>query len=308
MFRSIRRRRRAVSPALPVPVALAASAALAAALVLPSAVTAQGAAARAAEPTPGSSQGGSPGPSAPAGYRVTTGLPAKISVDKKTGNTSLNATIRNGEAKELGSVRLKVVGFEGMQIKAVEGCSPIPAGELPEGSNSGFSCTVDKLGAGQSRDYRVTARFDLGKTGRICLPVTLGDTKTLLWQQGPVHFGTTDTSSDAPDTPLLLGTKNVPSGGAATPGGGAASAPTAAGKSGGTGGGTVSSAPSAGKGKEAGPARSTGGAAPSTSESPGELPRTGSPSALPLAGALAGALLLAGAIGIWATRRQGRRH
>lgn len=301
MFRSIRRRRGAVSAALPVPVALAASAALAAALVLPSAASA-------AEPTPGSGQGGSPGPSAPAGYKVTTGLPARISVDKKTGNTSLSATIRNGEAKELGSVRLKVVGFDGMQIKAVEGCSPIPAGELPEGSNSGFSCAVDKLGAGQSRDYRVTARFDLGKTGRICLPVTLGDTKTLLWQQGPVHFGTTDTSSDAPDTPLLLGTKNVPSGGAATPSGGTASAPTAAGKSGGTGGGTVSSSPSTGKGKEAGPARSTGGATPSTSESPAELPRTGSPSALPLAGALAGTLLLAGAVGIWATRGRSRRH
>ncbi|UQI43667.1 hypothetical protein M1P56_04470 [Streptomyces sp. HU2014] len=297
-----------MSPALPVTVALAASASLAAALLVPSVAVASQSA---AEPTPGSGQGGSPGPSVPAGYKVTTGLPGKITVDKKTGNTSLNATIRNGEAKELGAVRLKVVGFEGMQIKAVEGCSAIPAGELPEGSNSGFSCAVDKLAAGQSREYRVTARFDLGKTGRICLPVTLGDTKTLLWQQGPVHFGTTDTSSDAPDTPLLLGTKNVPSGGAATPSGGTASAPTAAGKSGGPSGGTVSASPSTGTGKdgkEAAPSRSAGGAAPSTSESPAELPRTGSPSALPLAGALAGALLVAGAVGIWVTTRRRGRH
>ncbi|MFE0046933.1 hypothetical protein [Streptomyces albireticuli] len=297
-------------PALPVPVALAASASLAAALLLPSVAAAQGA----AEPTPGSGQGGSPGPSVPSGYKVTTGLPAKISVDKKTGNTSLNATVRNGEAKELGAVRLKVVGFEGMQITSVEGCSRIPSGELPEGSNSGFSCAVDKLGAGRSREYRVTARFDLGKTGRICLPVTLGDTKTLLWQQGPVHFGTTDTSSDAPDTPLLLGTKNVPSGGAATPGGGTASAPPTAGKSGGPGGGTVSASPTTGKGedgrkgKDTAPTRSADGAAPATSESPGELPRTGSPSALPLAGALAGALLAAGAAGIWVTTRRRGRH
>ncbi|QSY47580.1 hypothetical protein [Streptomyces griseocarneus] len=174
--------------------------------------------ARADEPTPGSSQGGSPAASAPAGYQVSTELPGRITVNKKTGNTSLTATVHNGGTKEVSGLKLKVVGFQGMRITSVEGCTAIPTGQLPSDSNSGFVCTVDKLAAGRSHGYRVAATFDLGKTGQICLPVTLGDGKTLLWQQGPVHFGTTDTSSDAPDTPLLLGTKNVPSGSAATPG------------------------------------------------------------------------------------------
>ncbi|MFH8979707.1 hypothetical protein [Streptomyces varsoviensis] len=164
----------------------------------------------AAEPSPGSSAGGSPGASAPAGYKVSTELPAKISVDRESGKTTLSAQVTNEGAKDTGAIRLSVVGFEGMRINAVKGCTAIPTAQLPPGSNSGFACAIDKLAAGKSRDYQVDASFDLNRTGQICLPVTLGNTKTLLWQQGPVQFGTTDTSSDAPDTPLLLGTRNVP--------------------------------------------------------------------------------------------------
>ncbi|MFI9200330.1 hypothetical protein [Streptomyces sp. NPDC053048] len=280
------------------------------------------------EPAPGSSQGGSPAASAPAGYKVSTQLPKKISVDKKTGNTSLTATVRNGEAKEIGAIKLKVVGFEGLRITAVEGCTAIPTGQLPPGSNSGYTCAVDKLAAGQSRTYRVSAAFDLRKAGQVCLPVTLGDTKTLLWQQGPVHFGTTDTSSDAPDTPLLLGTKNVPSGSAATPGGATPS----------SGGGTASPSGSPSTAPTAAPSRTTGGAAPTTgpgrtggpattapspTKSAGkpaatatddydedELARTGaSPTLLILAALVAALLLAAGATGLWLTRRRsGGRH
>ncbi|MEV0265087.1 LPXTG cell wall anchor domain-containing protein [Streptomyces sp. NPDC050617] len=166
----------------------------------------------AAEPSPGSSEGGSPGASAPAGYKITTELPAKISVDKKTGKTALTAKVTNKGAKDTDAIRLSVVGYQGMRIEAVKGCTAIPTAQLPTGSNSGFVCAIDKLATGKSRSYQVDASFDLNKAGQICLPVTLGDTKTLLWQQGPVQFGTTDTSSDAPDTPLLLGTRNVPAG------------------------------------------------------------------------------------------------
>ena len=207
MFRSNQRKRSVVFAAVPV------------VLLVPFG-------AFAAEPTPGSSQGGSPGPSAPADYRIRTELPVKISVNKKSGNTSLTATVRNDGAKETGGIKLSVVGFKGLRITSVEGCSALPTGQLPPGSNSAYACTVDKLAPGQKRTYRVTGTFDLKNVGQICLPVTSGDTKTLLWQQGPVHFGTTDTSSDAPDTPLLLGTKNVPSG-AATPSGAGTSAPPA---------------------------------------------------------------------------------
>ncbi len=166
----------------------------------------------AAEPSPGSSTGGSPGASAPAGSKITTELPAKISVDKKTEKTTLSAKVTNKGTKDTGAIRLSVVGFQGMRINAVKGCTAIPTAQLPPGSNSGFACAIDKLAAGKSRSYSVDASFDLKKAGQICLPVTLGNTKTLLWQQGPVQFGTTDTSSDAPDTPLLLGTRNVPAG------------------------------------------------------------------------------------------------
>ncbi|MBT2386673.1 hypothetical protein [Streptomyces sp. ISL-11] len=261
----------------------------------------------AAEPTPGSGQGGSPGPSAPAGYKVSTALPTKISVNKKSGNTSLTATVRNDGARDTGGIRLSVVGFKGLRITSVEGCSSLPAGQLPPGSNSAFACTIDKLAAGGSRAFKVTGNFDLRNVGQICLPVTLGDTKTLLWQQGPVHFGTTDTSSDAPDTPLLLGTKNVPSGAATSPGAGGTSAPPA---SGGATGGTGAATGAATPGRSAGGGPAASSTAPTTpgKEAPSELPRTGPSSSVVGTGALAAALLAAGAAGIWLTTRRRGRH
>ncbi|MGW1200676.1 hypothetical protein ACWD4B_33255 [Streptomyces sp. NPDC002536] len=264
-----------------------------------------------AEPTPGSSQGGSPGPSAPAGSKVSTELPQRISVNRKSGNTSLTATVRNGGAKETGDVTMDVVGFKGLRVKSVEGCSAIPAGQLPPDANSGFACPVGKLAAGAGRTYRVSADFDLADTGQICLPVTLSGTKTLLWQQGPVHFGTTDPSADAPDTPLLLGTKNVPSGTPSAP----SASPTGAPSDSPSEAPSASAPPSTGGTKAPGPYGSHPGKdvvpshpAPATSDDPGELARTGAPSDLPVAGALGAALLAAGGTGLWlAARRQGRR-
>ena len=82
--------------------------------------------------------------------------------------------------------------------------------DLPAGSNSGFSCPVGNLAAGKSKSYAVGATFDLRKTGKICLPVQTSDGKKTFWQQGPVPFGTTNPSPNAPATPLLLGTDNKP--------------------------------------------------------------------------------------------------
>lgn len=81
---------------------------------------------------------------------------------------------------------------------------------MPEGSNSGFSCAIDNLAAGASRSYAVDASYDLGRAGKICLPVLSEDGKKTYWQQGPVPFGTTNPSPNAPATPLLLGTDNKP--------------------------------------------------------------------------------------------------
>jgi LPXTG-motif cell wall-anchored protein len=103
-----------------------------------------------------------------------------------------------------------VVGFDGLTVKNVQGCSAIEKGKLPEGSNSGFACPIDDLAAGASKSYDVDATFDLSKTGKICLPVQSGDGKKTFWQQGPVPFGTTNPSPNAPATPLLLGTDNQP--------------------------------------------------------------------------------------------------
>ncbi|PHQ50029.1 hypothetical protein BLA24_20680 [Streptomyces cinnamoneus] len=265
-------------------------------------------------------------------------------MNKKSGNTSLTATVHNNEAKETGAVRLKVVGFQGMRITGVEGCTAIPSEQLPAGSNSGYVCAIDKLGAGQSRTYRVSAHFDLGNTGQICLPVTLADGKTLLWQQGPVHFGTTDTSSDAPDTPLLLGTKNVPSGSATpsdsaspsastSPGASASPSGTPSGSgtssaSAGTTPGASSSAspggPGSGPARTAPPSRSPGGKDGPAAGSPGrdrdddfddrddedgdELAHTGgSATFLAAVGAVA-LLLIGGGAGLWAAARRQGRH
>ncbi|MFD3518575.1 LPXTG cell wall anchor domain-containing protein [Streptomyces sp. NPDC058657] len=219
----------------------------------------------AAEPTPGSTQGGTPGPSAPADLKVTTELPAKISVDNKTGKTKIAATVANKGAKASGGITLAVVGFDGLKIDAVPGCTPIPAGKLPKGSRSGFSCTVADLAAGTSKSYAVDATFDLRKKGRICLPVTEGTSGKLLWQQGPVDFGTTTPTPNAPDTPLLLNTVNVP---------------------------LAPDAPSPAPGGTKPPAR------------PGDLPDTGVGTDTTLLGGAGALLLAAGGAGFWWSRRE----
>src|SRR5690606_6746039 len=80
------------------------------------------------------------------------------------------------------------VGFDGLTVKGVKGCSPLPYDRLPEGSNSGFSSAIDNLAAGASRSYAVDASYDLGRAGKICLPVLSEDGKKTYWQQGPVPF------------------------------------------------------------------------------------------------------------------------
>jgi hypothetical protein len=141
---------------------------------------------------------------------LTTLLPGCISVDNSSKETALTATVKNEGSKESGGIRLLVVGFDGMTVKNVQGCSEIAEGDLPEGSNSGFSCAVGNLAAGKSKSYDVDATFDLSKTGKICLPVQTADGSKTFWQQGPVPFGTNNPSPNAPATPLLLGTDNKP--------------------------------------------------------------------------------------------------
>ncbi|MFH8799526.1 hypothetical protein ACH4F6_08015 [Streptomyces sp. NPDC017936] len=165
---------------------------------------------------PGSDKGGKAVDEAPAGVRLSTLLPERISVDNDSQETAITATVKNEGTRESGAVRLLVVGFDGLTVKNVQGCSRIAEEDLPEGSNSGFSCPVGALAAGASTSYDVDATFDLGRTGKICLPVQTSDGSKTFWQQGPVPFGTTNPSPNAPATPLLLGTDNTPVG----PGGG----------------------------------------------------------------------------------------
>ncbi|MCI3269627.1 hypothetical protein [Streptomyces cylindrosporus] len=170
---------------------------------------------------PGSGKGGKVIDEAPAGVKLTTLLPSKISVDNSTQKTAITATVKNDGTKDSGKIQLLVVGFDGLTVKNVQGCSAIDKGNLPEGSNSGFACPIDNLAAGKSKSYAVDATFDLKKTGKICLPVQTGDGKKTYWQQGPVPFGTNNPSPNAPATPLLLGTDNKP----VAPGGGASELP-----------------------------------------------------------------------------------
>ena len=165
---------------------------------------------------PGSGKGGKAVDEAPAGVKLTTLLPSKISVDNGSQKTAITATVKNEGTKDSGKIQLLVVGFDGLTVKSVQGCSQIAESNLPKGSNSGFSCPIDNLAAGKSKSYAVDATYDLKKTGKICLPVTSGDGKKTYWQQGPVPFGTTNPSPNAPATPLLLGTDNKP----VAPGGG----------------------------------------------------------------------------------------
>ncbi|MFS8197167.1 hypothetical protein ACLVWQ_00630 [Streptomyces sp. CWNU-52B] len=215
------------------------------------------------DPGPMSDKGGKVVDEAPAGVKLTTSLPEKINVDNSSQETAITATVKNGGTKDSGAIRMLVVGFDGLTVKAVEGCSKIAEKDLSEGWNSGFTCTIDNLAAGRSKTYAVDATFDVKKEGKICLPVQTTDGKKTFWQQGPVPFGANNPAPNAPTTPLLLGTDNSP----VTPGGDA---------SGDKGGGR------------------TGG---------GELPRTGpADQVLPL-GAAGAALISAGAVGLWWTRR-----
>lgn len=161
---------------------------------------------------PASSKGGKVVDKAPDGVDLTTLLPEKISVDNGSEKTAITATVKNEGTKDSGPIRLLVVGFDGLVVKNVEGCSAIAEKDLPEGSNSGFACPLDNLAAGKSQSYAVDATYDLGKAGKICLPVQTSEGKKTFWQQGPVPFGTTNPSPDAPATPLLLGTDNEPAG------------------------------------------------------------------------------------------------
>ncbi|WP_285511078.1 hypothetical protein [Streptomyces sp. NBRC 14336] len=159
---------------------------------------------------PQSSKGGKAVDEAPAGVELTTTLPEEISVDNASEETAITATVKNEGTKDSGEIRLLVVGFDGLTVTNVQGCSEIAEGDLPEGSNSGFACALDNLAAGDSKSYDVEATYDLSKKGRICLPVQTATGDKTFWQQGPVPFGTTNPSPNAPATPLLLGTDNQP--------------------------------------------------------------------------------------------------
>ncbi|TVZ95161.1 LPXTG cell wall anchor domain-containing protein [Streptomyces sp. BK340] len=158
----------------------------------------------------GSDKGGKAVDEAPAGVKLRTLLPERISVDNSSKKTAITATVKNDGSKDSGDIRLLVVGFDALKITGVQGCSAIAEKNLPEGANSGFSCPVGTLAAGRSKSYAVQAAYDLSKAGKICLPVQTTDGKKTFWQQGPVPFGTTNPSPNAPATPLLLGTDNKP--------------------------------------------------------------------------------------------------
>ncbi|MFK8912501.1 hypothetical protein ACJA3G_36520, partial [Streptomyces sp. YS-3] len=133
-----------------------------------------GAVAHAADPTPGSDQGGSPGPSAPAGLQISTELPKEIRVAHSSGKTALTAKILNKGTKDTGRITLTVLGLDGMRITGVDGCATVPENKLPKGTNTGFACAIDSLGAGADKSFTVEATYDLNRTGKICLPVTEG--------------------------------------------------------------------------------------------------------------------------------------
>lgn len=163
----------------------------------------------AAQP-PGSDEGGERGPKAPAELKLSTELPTSISVDNDSGRTAIQATVINGGEKKTTGDTLSVFGFEGLKVRGVKGCEELAKGELAEGSNSGYICDIDALSPEKVQKFAVSASYDLNKTGRICLVVTQGKSETLVWQQGPVAFGTEEPSPNAPRTPLLVGTVNKP--------------------------------------------------------------------------------------------------
>ena len=117
-----------------------------------------------------SSHGGKAVDAAPAGVKLSTLLSKEIKVDNKSEETDITGVVKNEGSKASGEIRLLVVGFDGMTVKNVEGCSADPAGDLPDGANSGFACAIDDLAAGKSKTYAIDATYDLSKQGRICLP------------------------------------------------------------------------------------------------------------------------------------------
>ncbi|MCW7945287.1 LPXTG-domain-containing protein cell wall anchor domain protein [Streptomyces hygroscopicus] len=148
----------------------------------------------------------------PAGVKLTTLLPVRISVDNGSHKTAITAVVKNGGTGNSGRIRLLVAGFDGLAVKNVKGCAEVPKKDLPPGSNSAFSCAIDNLAAGSSKTYAVDATFDPRKAGKICLPVQTSDGKKTYWQQGPVPFGANKPTPNAPATPLLLGVDNKPVG------------------------------------------------------------------------------------------------
>ncbi|MFE7763977.1 cell wall protein [Streptomyces sp. NPDC057438] len=219
-----------------------------------------------------SGQGGKTVDAAPSGVKLSTLLSKEIKVDNTSKETNITGVVKNEGSKASGEIRLLVVGFDGLTVKNVEGCSAIPEGDLPDGANSGFACAIDDLAAGKSKTYAIDATYDLGKKGKICLPVQNSDGSKTYWQQGPVPFGATDQSPNEPATPLLLGTDNSP----VTPGGGGGD-----GDGGGDGG---------------------------KDTAPDELPKTGpADRVLPL-GLAGAALVSAGAAGLWWNQRRARQE
>jgi LPXTG-motif cell wall-anchored protein len=225
-----------------------------------------------------SGHGGKAVDAAPSGVRLSTLLSKEIEVDNTSQETNITGVVKNAGSKASGEIRLLVVGFDGLTVKNVEGCSAIPDGDLPEGANSGFACGIDDLPAGKSKTYAIDATYDLGKKGRICLPVQNSDGSKTFWQQGPVPFGATNQSPNEPATPLLLGTDNSP----VTPGGGA---------DGGSGGGS-----------------GDGGAGGGKDDAPDELPQTGPADRVVPLGLAGAALVSAGAAGLWWDRRRARQE
>src|ERR1044072_213577 len=128
-----------------------------------------------------SGKGGKAVDEAPAGVKLTTLLPEKISVDNSSKETAITAVVKNGGSKGSGKIRLLVVGFDGLTVKGVKGCSEIPKNDLPEGSNSGFSCAIDNLAAGKSTSYDIDATLDVKKQAKICLPVQTADGAKTYW-------------------------------------------------------------------------------------------------------------------------------
>ncbi|MEE1766075.1 cell wall protein [Streptomyces sp. SP18BB07] len=226
-----------------------------------------------------SNHGGKAVDAAPVDVKLSTLLSKEIKVDNKSGETDITGVVKNEGGKASGEIRMLVVGFDGLTVKNVKGCSAIPEGDLPDGANSGFACAIDDLAAGKSKTYAIDATYDLGKQGKICLPVQNADGSKTYWQQGPVPFGTTNQAPNEPATPLLLGTDNSP----VTPGG-----DDGDGDSGGSGGG--------------------GGGKDGKDGKPGELPQTGpADRVLPL-GMAGAALISAGAAGLWWNQRRARQE